>query len=351
MKKNSNIRDEWLDACAINWGKAKVTARKNDNNFYDSTWTMEEATACEFAYAMADHLIEPDGQLTNREAASLLNIREGLSQSKVIVFSSEQAQVFMDVDVSPIGFENYCLPFDHVFIHFPGGVSYRDPEVDRIIWWQKTHGEKSDYESPYFKFEAMLISRIKKGDDFYDRLVVFESLWEKRKPDPSPYLAYFPGGHECLLYSEAELRNSFAVNTNPDNYLTPANDLFRLDIKCIQDNARKLANACIGYINCENIYLQKEGEVPAKVNRKREQQGKKILEPYYVCRIRGVQYDSNGEPTGEGTHHGFRYDVRGHFCKLTSGKTTWVRPHQRGLQNELYIPKTYVVEKGAKQPA
>ena len=71
------------------------------------------------------------------------------------------------------------------------------------------------------------------------------------------------------------------------------------------------------------------------------------LEPYYVCRIRGVQYDSAGNPAGEGSKHGIRYDVRGHFRRMTNGKTTWVRAHQRGLANELYIPKTYVVDKKA----
>ena len=66
-----------------------------------------------------------------------------------------------------------------------------------------------------------------------------------------------------------------------------------------------------------------------------------------MCRIRGVQYDSEGYEKGAGVKHGIRYDVRGHFRRLETGKTIWVRPHQRGLQNELYVPKTYVV---AKEP-
>jgi hypothetical protein len=109
---------------------------------------------------------------------------------------------------------------------------------------------------------------------------------------------------------------------------------------------RRICVACIGYINCENVYLEKQGEVPEAVNRKRENKGKSRLEPYYVCRIKGVQHDSHA--TGTGAKHGVRYDVRGHFRRLDTGKTIWVRPHQRGLQNELYMPKVYKVEKGSK---
>lgn len=107
---------------------------------------------------------------------------------------------------------------------------------------------------------------------------------------------------------------------------------------------KALAIACIGYINCENIYLHREGEVSEAINAKRERKGKSRLEPYYICRIRGVNYD-NPQATGQGTAHGIRYDVRGHFRRLATGKTTWVRPHQRGLANELYVPKIYLVDK------
>ena len=110
------------------------------------------------------------------------------------------------------------------------------------------------------------------------------------------------------------------------------------------DEYRNLAIACIGYINCENIYLQRMGGIPDKVSAKRERKGKSNLEPYYVCRIRGVQYDKV-DPTQNGAKHSIRYDVRGHFRRLTTGKTTWVRPHQRGIENELYIPKTYLVDR------
>jgi hypothetical protein len=112
---------------------------------------------------------------------------------------------------------------------------------------------------------------------------------------------------------------------------------------------KNLAIACIGYINCENIYLHREGDVPEAINAKRERKGKSRLEPYYTCRIRGVNYDGPVNK-GSGVEHGFRYDVRGHFRRMDNGKTTWVRPHQRGLKHELYIPKVYTVDRKPVHP-
>jgi hypothetical protein len=100
---------------------------------------------------------------------------------------------------------------------------------------------------------------------------------------------------------------------------------------------RNLAIACIAYINCENIALEKQA-VAEKINRKRAREGKRVLEDYYLCRLRPGRRDADA---GEGSGHGFRFDVRGHFRRLPDGKLTWVRAHQRGLTHELYKPKVY----------
>lgn len=226
---------------------------------------------------------------------------DALVASKMIVFSGEQAEIFCNAASAYNEPLDYDLPFPKVFLQFskPVPVYSADAGNINLACVLLLHYGKQNADIIFSWFRGVADNR----------WWVLADIWMNGK-----------------RHKEVE---------HLDDRRTVSN----------------LANACIGYINCENIYLHKEGEVPAKVNRKREQQGKKILEPYYVCRIRGVQYDSDGEPTGQGTHHGFRYDVRGHFRRLDSGRTTWVRPHQRGLQNELYIPKTYVVEKGAKPAA
>ena len=55
-----------------------------------------------------------------------------------------------------------------------------------------------------------------------------------------------------------------------------------------------------------------------------------------------------------GRQHSYRYDVMGHirFGRHKLGDGTYrhtfefVRPHQRGLKNSIYIPKTYNVRAG-----
>lgn len=272
-------------------------------------------------------LVPANGKLNNIDATA--GMASCLDTAQTILFSSEQAQVFLGISKTYGDVLDYRLPFENVFIQLTSPVAFEfddsillnleyvalaqhviDNEVlkeGNLVFFANVEGEdralEFDTDESLFVNVAYFVTRREAGR----RPVIFKIMW-------------YAGAYNSLLEDG------------------PGASIFK-----------PLAIACIGYINCENIYLHKEGEVPDKVNRKREREGKKILEPYYVCRIRGVQYDSNGEPIGEGTHHGFRYDVRGHFRKLTNGKTTWVRPHQRGLQNELYIPKTYVVEKGAKE--
>ena len=55
------------------------------------------------------------------------------------------------------------------------------------------------------------------------------------------------------------------------------------------------------------------------------------------CRVTG-----SGEPTCR--HVSFRFDVRGHWRNLSDGRTVWIRPHQRGVEHDLYRPKAYKVE-------
>ena len=109
-----------------------------------------------------------------------------------------------------------------------------------------------------------------------------------------------------------------------------------------KETLRLLACAIVAYINCENVTIEKGEEVAEKVNRKREKEGKRRIDPYYVVKIQHEKVESSGG-TGAGTKHSFRYDVRGHFRRMPDGKLTWVRAHQRGLSHEFYVPNVYKV--------
>ena len=78
-----------------------------------------------------------------------------------------------------------------------------------------------------------------------------------------------------------------------------------------------------------------------------------IPNPWHVVRL-DPRLSSKGSPEGEPQYrHQYRYDVIGHL-RFNRHHTRegikhtieWVMPHQRGLANQLYVPKTYRVEKG-----
>ncbi len=267
----------------------------------------------------------------SKESISLAKITV---DAKTIVFRSEQGRIFTKANKSYFDSLDYKLPFRHVFLQFdfPLVVDYEkrsDNDYDRgTLVAMALHQEEMTREE--------WLAQIKKGKE-KERLDGIDNV---------RYLEDFEGdtvisNQICFLYGDWGTEYINWIGGNTQEWLNEIDD----ERKSAMQTWKNVAIACIGYVNCENIYLHRDDEVSESVNAKRERKGKNRLEPYYVCRIRGVQYDSAGNPTGEGAKHSIRYDVRGHFRRLTNAKTTWVRPHQRGLENELYIPKTYLVDK------
>jgi hypothetical protein len=245
-------------------------------------------------------------------------------QAQVVLFSAEQADVFSAISESYQDDIDFRLPFDNVFLQFLRPIKFyyekrSTNDYDRgsllAVAVRQTKHNRSEVKEWIEKDTEegkLSIDLPDDGDDIFINQLCF---------------LYEDWGTENLKWaSGANLKFSFSDDTRSNAML----------------HWKNLVIACIQYINCENIYLEKVGEVSESLNRKREKKGKSRLEPYYICRIRGINYDS--DPTGEGSKHGIRYDVRGHFRRYDSGKTVWVRPHQRGLSNELYIPKQYKVD-------
>lgn len=264
-------------------------------------------------------------------SVTLLRLRE----SKTILFPVEQVAVFASLlknkMIIPL---EYKLPFKSVLLEFTEPI-----EVIGFEGAKSAVGfllEQYDETEKGFK-EA--VERVKE----VDRLIEFSDSDIK-------HIDWSKGGtvtinEMIVLYADGFSSNQISWNSNdPDGFDT--GDYWDTDQLSAATRFKQLAIACIGYINCENIYLEKEGEVAKAINEKRERKGKSRLEPWYVCRIKGVSYRSDGAEKDTGNHQSIRYDVRGHFRRLDDGKTTWVRPHQRGLANELYVPKIYEVTKG-----
>lgn len=294
-----------------------------------STCLQSFLRSCEKHYIDAGMSGDPDAM---SDAIDYFNTAK---VSKVILFNAEQVEVFLklieDKDL-PISME-YRLPFMDVWLQFSRPIE--------ILLADGTH-----------VISAFLLSQMETDKDTYERGIKYLAERDKQLGSSPKHIKYEWPDADTAIFNKV---SAVSVDNGVCETMTwVSEESNKLHVSGAEDPAsmklsekvRRLAGACIQYINCENVYLEKVGEIPEVVNRKREKKGKSRLEPYYVCRIRGVQYDSDG--TGEGSKHGIRYDVRGHFRRMDTGKTIWVRPHQRGLKNELYIPKVYHVSKGAK---
>lgn len=101
---------------------------------------------------------------------------------------------------------------------------------------------------------------------------------------------------------------------------------------------RAMALAICAYIGAVNHELTLQ-EAPAAIQKRRQRENRPSPPPYYTVTIR-PQYRRAGEHAdgSTGSKHGYMYDVRGHFRRLPDGRLIWIRPHMRGLANELYIP-------------
>lgn len=274
-------------------------------------------------YKLSDLLDEFDTETL--ELGNAINV---LEPAKIIVFSREQAEIFLgltqkimaDGEDAQSGIAlDFRLPFANLFLQFSEPLPIEVWGSEDTLLGIGLHQFELDAQSAtYANYEAVkrgMKAYARAGDFFNEILMVF-------------------GDHNIRCMAWTSRRNLF-LEAKPD---------VGEDILAGWEKIRTLSIACIGYINCVNVELVKEGEVSAAVNRKRAREGKKQLEPYYLCRIAlDVKRKEAVKENESGIHHGYRYDVRGHFRNLATGRTIWIPPHQRGLAHELYIPKRLVV--------
>lgn len=262
--------------------------------------------------------------------------RQNVLPCQTILFSVEQCEVFWElIDKGSMPTLEYKLPFQDVLLEFTLPMTVTSPEGRRAVTGMVLNQIEVDRETFEKNTATVLGADAQFGYVSETRIIPID--WEK--------------SDTVIVNRVTFVDTDFFVETMA---WTSQADYAEIDDRVPEDlldwrmKFKAIAIACIGYINCENVYLERIQQASESVNAKRERKGKSRLEPYYICRIRGIQYDST-DPTGTGTKHGIRYDVRGHFRRLQTGKTIWVRPHQRGLQNELYVPKTYLVDRRVAQ--
>lgn len=244
--------------------------------------------------------------------------------AQTIIFDADQAIALLPALARFDGRFDVQLPFPTVLLQFSrqideselfppaicrAGIEAPDDScrVQGIVV-----GEQDGYISASLWFEGGLISR---------------ATWQN-EPDGT------------LRLTETEVTELLAV---------PVDTVYKevsstADVKAAHKaRVRLLTCSMLAYINCANVNLVRSEPVPERVNNKRRNEGKRVLEDYYTVRVMHQQYDSGESDGRHGPSHSFRYDVRGHFRQLASGRTIWVQAHQRGLQHELYRPKVYEV--------
>lgn len=237
-----------------------------------------------------------------------------LEDARVIVFSSEQALALVPAVRRFAEQLDFRLPFPSVMFQFSEPI----PETD-ILAQEKYSADK---------IQALIVTQTESGINnasiWFESTAVNRAQWANESVTP---LRIDP--------TSVETEDADLIVTED---LTPAEVKIRN-----KEIIRLLAVAMVAYINCENIELTRQA-VDEKVNRKRAAKGKKPLEAYYVTKIRGVQYDAEGNESGR--HVGFMFPVRGHFRRLDDGRLTWVRAHFRGLAHgeDSQMPKVYTVD-------
>jgi hypothetical protein len=251
------------------------------------------------------------------EQASLIDLGVTLTvarEAKVILFDTEQALALKPaLDRFAENLSEYRLPFPSVMLQFSTPI----PEVALLPSAEQT----AEMRQMGIAEDQILALLLGQEEDEAGRLVNSASAW---------------------FASTTANRVSWRDDERAHLRMLPQVGRASEDAQRNKAQIRNLAIACIAYINCENITLEVQA-VAEKINRKRAREGKRVLEDYYVCRLRPSRGESaEGETLAQ--THGFRYDVRGHFRRLPDGKLTWVRAHQRGLAHELYKPKVYKAE-------
>jgi len=274
-------------------------------------------------------VIQELGAMENDSVRNSLDeiLYSGLGDSKRIVFRTNQAEVFKNLNQ-----EGYAYPhaiFNDVFINFTSPIDYGfTMDEEWLDWFQRG---KPD---PVFgmRIRTAMSDKSRKnlgpsGD--YDESIA----------TPSTY----------IVNTFFRIRRNFPrliTNTifiEPDGINVPfgseSTDGFSYQIA-------QLAMNIMHYLSCENVEIEyHEGREGKEVLK---HIGQFTKEPFYTVKLKRGGNRIIPVATGTGTKHGHMYDVEGHFRHLRhecynrhddgTYKVVWIVDHQRGLNNEIYLP-------------
>ena len=276
--------------------------------------------------------------------------------TKRLLFDSRQATVFADLAEAPPERAQQILhtPFETFYLELTEPILVGENETDRpdfirafLFSSNVMPIQVEGKEVPLSSVTAFLTSRDNERLEFVDRTwklhlqlgMAFVSVAAAvENPDPSELPAnlkreqYFLSGHSL----DIENRHVGWWERTTQTYTG-------------------LFSWMMLYCMAKGIYI--EQEQITRQQRRWLEQHPKLPQPWHVVKVE-PKFISERAEEGEGFHHSYRYDVIGHLrftqhrVKQEDGSlgkkdyVEWVQAHQRGLNNSLYIPKTYQVEGG-----
>ena len=229
-------------------------------------------------------------------------------ETRRIIIDGRQAEALFGADIPDTHRGKVRLPFDRMYIEFTEGIEYEDNLDDR-------HSLRAIYVEPLSRagFTGLPTARhfvtiISVLHDS-DGVVVITAF----DYDAQTGGTWHTGGDERLLQDFGGL-------------------VFGLSVYMMSKSVRIVRH-----------------QPETRAERRRLAANRRIPQPWHVVRVEPRIQDGTPIPEEiEIRDHGYRYDVIGHLRfgrhKRADGTYShtieWVRPHQRGLRHELYVPKT-----------
>jgi hypothetical protein len=276
--------------------------------------------------------------------------------TKRILFDARQAIVFDDLgEMNPEQRHKLHEPFSRFWLEFTEPVQLAEPEPGHPNDWTYGllyHNTGATVKAPYQQEGGLPVATVtffgKEPSElftphgemipkYFDRFFRFQTtsglaVCTKQVCQATPEPSELP--------PEWDNHTAFFAGTHPAGWEYRHVGWWE---RVVQDYAA-LLTWMLAYLMAKGIRIEKE-PVSRQVKRWHERRGLPL--PWHVVSIEPKFVTRGGEAEESKWHHSFRYDVIGHL-RFTEGRFIWVRPHQRGLANEIYIPKTYNV-KGGKQ--
>ena len=328
------------------------------------------STSWERAVKLDKRRAEDDYVYSRLRASYLLSILDDPNTRRMI-FSGAQMRQFDDTAVPiPNAYQKLLrLPFDQYWMEFdePIQISVQEPGRDdkylRGLLIKTLPSELRTANAPAIQCVAFYVEGDVGNPDFYTDEAFQLELSTGR------VFGSYRAIHETVdpsVYpiAEGELAEREIRRADGDGISGEGEWVFfgeELDrptryIGWYERQALHLANLfywSLTYIMAKGIQILKVD--PSRAERRRAARAGIIPQPWHVVQVEPRITLVMGDTAGQvGRQHSYRYDVMGHLRfgrhKLSDGTyrdtVEFVRPHQRGLANSLYIPKTYNVRAG-----